>query len=243
MKKKSESSGGTFSRHRPGEYSKIFGTSPTLGSPGKFANFLTSEREERCMKNLLIRQIWEDPGTKVGVSRPRESACNESLEDSPGRGFLSLSKESNSFQVHESMKYTKLRYKDGRLIRDKCMRDGRRNGTYTSALCSSSFPRFPVTQGWRREEGEAPMLQHILASDASRTSSARRRGVERIAIGGFPCSKHASWDGSRVVYCCAADAVLPTGECSCRGVENDRGGRGREEGGEGHGENTAAEPM
>jgi hypothetical protein len=48
--------------------------------------------------------------------------------------------------------------------------------------------------------------------------------------------------GSWVVYCCAADAVLPTGECGCRGVEDDRGGRGREEGGEGHVENTVAEP-
>ncbi|KAJ7800912.1 hypothetical protein B0H14DRAFT_3155771 [Mycena olivaceomarginata] len=47
------------------------------------------------------------------------------------------------------------------------------------------------------------------------------RGVERIAIGGFPCSKHASRRDR---------------ECGCRGVENDRGGRGREEGGEGHGE-------
>jgi hypothetical protein len=44
------------------------------------------------------------------------------------------------------------------------------------------------------------------------------------------------------VYCCAADDVLPTGECGCRGVENDLGGRGKEEGGERHGENPAAEP-
>jgi hypothetical protein len=79
-----------------------------------------------------------------------ESACNDSLEDTPGRGFLSWSEESHSFQVHVSMKYIKLPYKEGKLIRGRCMQDRRRNGTYTSALCS---PSFSVTQGWQREEG------------------------------------------------------------------------------------------
>ncbi|KAJ7702523.1 hypothetical protein B0H14DRAFT_3648860 [Mycena olivaceomarginata] len=46
---------------------------------------------------------------------------------------------------------------------------------------------------------------------------------------------------SWVVHTCAAVAVLPTGECDCRGVKDERGDAG-EEGGEGHVENMVAEP-
>ncbi|KAJ7848817.1 hypothetical protein B0H14DRAFT_2766784 [Mycena olivaceomarginata] len=70
------------------------------------------------------------------------------------------------------------------------MRDGRRNGTYRVVLIILLL--LLCNTGMAEGGGEAPMLQRILASDASRTSSARRRGVERIAIGGFPCSIHAS---------------------------------------------------
>jgi hypothetical protein len=78
---------------------------------------------------------------------------------------------------------------------------------------------------------------------ASRTGSALQREVECAAVGRLPCSKHACKDGVAGRACtCAADTVLPTGECGCRGVEDGRGGRGREEGGEGHVENMVAEP-
>ncbi|KAJ7800918.1 hypothetical protein B0H14DRAFT_3784357 [Mycena olivaceomarginata] len=125
------------------------------------------------------------------------------------------------------MKYIKLRYKDGRLIRDVYARRSSKWHIHIRVVLFI-LPLLLCNTGMAEGGDEAPMLQHILASDASRTSSARRRGVERIAIGGLPAvnARPRMDRGScvatlRTLYCLQASAAVG----ASRMIEWDQGER------------------